>query len=73
MQKKTLKRSIFICLGFEKAAEFLIRKGPDVNIVGQGGNTALTWAAFKGESFTYFQFNKYFPIKNTKTITKKFI
>lgn len=44
-----LIRFVFIFLGFDTAAEYLIRKGANVNIIGgQDGNTALTWAAFKG-------------------------
>lgn len=35
------KKNILICLGYEEAAKLLIRKGADVNIVGQDDNTAL--------------------------------
>lgn len=38
----------FIRLGFNRAAEFLIQKGANVNVIGQDNQTALTWAAFKG-------------------------
>lgn len=44
-----LKYVIYCDQEFGKAAELLIEKGADVNIVGQGENTALMWAAYKGE------------------------
>lgn len=35
-------------VGFKEIAELLIRKGADINVVGQDGFTALTLAAFRG-------------------------
>lgn len=32
---------IFFCLGYEEIAKLLIRKGADVNIVGQDDNTGV--------------------------------
>lgn len=35
--------------GFENASMLLIQNGADVNVVSQqDGNTALTWAVYKG-------------------------
>lgn len=42
------KRVILSCSGYKEAAKLLIRKGADVNIVGQDGNTALIVALNKG-------------------------
>lgn len=47
--QKTSKQIVFFCLEFEKAAEFLIKKGSDVNIVGDHGETALLVAAGKSK------------------------
>lgn len=45
---------IFFGLGFDKVAELLVERGADINIQGQGGHTALNWAAYGGnmKSFT---------------------
>lgn len=46
---QTFKNTIFFGEGFDKAAELLIEKGADVNIVGKNKQTALTWAAYSGK------------------------
>lgn len=40
---------VFFRQGFQNAAELLIRKGANVNVVGENGNTALLKAAEKGK------------------------
>lgn len=46
---KLSKIQYFFGEGFDKAAELLIEKGADVNIVGKNKQTALTWAAYSGK------------------------
>lgn len=48
IKKELFKGFILFWLGFERAAQVLIQKGADVNIIGQDGNTALIVAASKG-------------------------
>lgn len=38
VRTRPLRRYAFVGLGFNRAAEFLIRKGANVSIVGQEGN-----------------------------------
>lgn len=46
--EKTSKVTLSMFEGFENGSILLIQNGAEVNVVGQDGNTALTWAAFKG-------------------------
>lgn len=49
LQKGSFENIVSICVGHDKVAELLIRKGADVNIVTDNGDTALIIAADKGK------------------------
>lgn len=57
---------IFFGLGFDKVAELLIEKGADVNVVGQGGHTALNWAAYGGNPCLSNQISSLFFNENQR-------
>lgn len=41
-------------LGFDKIAEYLIKKEADVNAVGQDGNTPLIWSVYNGKKKFFY-------------------
>lgn len=59
-----MKFIITFCIGYDKGAHFLIKKGADVNIVGKYGNTALMLAASKGTERQNF-----FVLKSHRLVT----
>lgn len=50
-----MKKTTSSFLGFDKIAELLIQKGADVNVLGQFGRTALSWAATKGKIWIFME------------------